>query len=238
MPACGKTANQGRPWPCQASSRPSTRVSVGRTNNLLKRHNLRGSARPRRAPHQRTRNIVLSKRTRGRGTRLCNQGAQKRRIRNRVCRASRTRKWQRHSCRIREKSHTSVCATSTQENLQDNLDAADRIVLLLIVSERNPRVLSELCFRASVRHGLRRHACNRGKLYNYHPRDYLHLPPLRRRRRANLPRRRRARRALAMALWTRGGAAWHSRPPRRAISGVVHAWVGQIVIFLRIAPLR
>ena len=30
--------------------------------------------------------------------------------------------------------------------------------------------------------------------------------------------RRRARRALAMAWWARGGAAWPSRPPRRAIS--------------------
>ena len=48
--------------------------------------------------------------------------------------------------------------------------------------------------------------------------DYLHLPPLRRGRRAGLPRRRRARRALAMAWWARGGAAWHARPPRRAIS--------------------
>ena len=47
--------------------------------------------------------------------------------------------------------------------------------------------------------------------------DYLHLPPLRRGRRAGLPRRRRARRALAMAWWARGGAAWHARPPRRAI---------------------
>ena len=31
-----KTANQGRAWPCQASSWFGTSVSVGRTKNLLK----------------------------------------------------------------------------------------------------------------------------------------------------------------------------------------------------------
>ena len=56
-----------------------------------------------------------------------------------------------------------------------------------------------------------------GSTRGVYRRDYLHLPPLRRGRRAGLPRRRRARRALAMAWWARGGAAWHARPPRRAI---------------------
>ena len=61
------------------------------------------------------------------------------------------------------------------------------------------------------------HRCVTGPPSNLQRRDYLHLPPLRRGRRAGLPRRRRARRALAMAWWARGGAAWHARPPRRAI---------------------
>ena len=43
-----------------------------------------------------------------------------------------------------------------------------------------------------------------------------YLPLLRRGRRTGLPRPRRARRALAIAPWARGGAAWHARRPRRA----------------------
>ena len=51
--------------------------------------------------------------------------------------------------------------------------------------------------------------------------EYVHLQPLRRGRRASLPRRRCARRALAMAWWARGGAAWYDRPPRRSFSSEV-----------------